>query len=102
VEWDPRPAVCVVVASGGYPGRHEVGYEISGLADAAALPDTVVFHAGTIAKDGKVMTAGGRVLGVTAMGADLRAAQQAAYAAVRKINFTGMHYRTDIASRLLR
>ena len=102
IEWDPRPAVCVVVASGGYPGRHEVGYEITGLAEAAALPDTMVFHAGTIAKDGKVSTAGGRVLGVTALGADLRAAQQAAYAAVGKIAFTGQHYRTDIASRLLR
>ncbi len=102
IEWDPRPAVCVVVASGGYPGRHEVGYEISGLEKAAALPDTMVFHAGTIAKDGKVSTAGGRVLGVTALGADLRAAQQAAYEGVRKINFTGMHYRTDIASRLLK
>jgi len=102
IEWDPRPAVCVVVASGGYPGRHEVGYEISGLADAAAMPDTMVFHAGTIAKDGKVATAGGRVLGVTALGADLRSAQQAAYTAVRKISFTGVHYRTDIASRLLR
>ena len=102
IEWDPRPAVCIVAASGGYPGRHEVGYEISGLAEASAAPETVVFHAGTLAKDGKVVTAGGRVLGVTAMGADLRSAQQAAYNAVRKINFTGMHYRTDIASRLLR
>ncbi|HTF57870.1 MAG TPA: phosphoribosylamine--glycine ligase [Planctomycetota bacterium] len=102
IEWDPRPAVCLVVASGGYPGRYEVGYEISGLAEAEAMPDTVVFHAGTMAKEGKVVTSGGRVLGVTALGADLRAAQQAAYAAARKINFTGMHYRTDIASKMLR
>jgi phosphoribosylamine--glycine ligase len=102
IEWDPRPAVCLVVASGGYPGRYEVGYEISGLAEAEATADTVVFHAGTMAKEGKVVTSGGRVLGVTALGADLRAAQQAAYAAARKINFTGMHYRTDIASKLLR
>ena len=102
IEWDPRPAVCVVVASGGYPGRHEVGYEIAGLADASAQPDTMVFHAGTLAKDGQVVTAGGRVLGVTAMGPDLRSAQQAAYTAVRKISFTGMHYRTDIANRLIK
>ncbi|HZL73481.1 MAG TPA: phosphoribosylamine--glycine ligase [Planctomycetota bacterium] len=100
IEWDPRPAVCVVVASGGYPGRHEVGYEISGLDQAA--PDTMVFHAGTMRKDGKVVTAGGRVLGVTAMGADLRSAQKAAYDGVRKHSFTGMHYRTDIANRMLR
>jgi len=100
IEWDPRPAVCVVVASGGYPGRHEVGYEISGLDQAS--PDTMVFHAGTIKKDDKIVTAGGRVLGVTAMGADLRSAQQAAYNAVRKLNFTGMHYRTDIAAKSLK
>jgi phosphoribosylamine--glycine ligase len=102
IEWDPRPAVCVVVASGGYPGRHEVGYEIGGLAEAAAMPDTMVFHAGTIKKDDKIVTAGGRVLGVTAMGPDLRTAQQNAYNAVRKISFTGMHYRTDIANRMLK
>jgi phosphoribosylamine--glycine ligase len=102
IEWDPRPAVCVAVASGGYPGRHEVGYEITGLAEAAAQPDTMVFHAGTLKKDDRIVTAGGRVLGVAAMGADLRSAQQAAYNAVRKISFTGMHYRTDIANRMLR
>jgi phosphoribosylamine--glycine ligase len=102
IEWDPRPAVCIVVASGGYPGRHEVGYEITGLADSAALPDTMVFHAGTMKKDDKIVTAGGRVLGVTALGDDLRSAQQKAYEAVRKINFTGMHYRTDIANRMIR
>jgi len=102
IEWDPRAAVCLVVSSGGYPGRYEVGYEISGLAEAEATPDTVVFHAGTMAKEGRIVTSGGRVLGVTALGADLRAAQQAAYGAARKLNFTGMHYRTDIASRMLR
>jgi phosphoribosylamine--glycine ligase len=102
IEWDPRPAVCLVVASGGYPGRHEVGYEIAGLAEAGALPDTVVFHAGTMRKGDQVVTSGGRVLGVTAMGDDLRQAQQKAYEAVRKISFTGMHYRTDIANRMLK
>ena len=102
IEWDPRPAVCVVAASGGYPGRYEVGYEIAGLEEAGAMADTVLFHAGTMAKDGKIVTTGGRVLGVTASGADLRSAQQAAYAAVRKISFTGMHFRTDIGNKLLK
>jgi phosphoribosylamine--glycine ligase len=102
IEWDPRPAVCVVAASGGYPGRYEVGYEIAGLDEAEAMADTVVFHAGTMAKNGKVVTSGGRVLGITARGENLKSAQQAAYAAARKVSFTGMHFRTDIGNRLLK
>ncbi len=101
IDWDPRPAICVVAASGGYPGRFETGYEVTGLVEAAAVPDTVVFHAGTALKDGKVVTTGGRVLGITALGADLREAQKRAYEAAAKIQFTGMHFRKDIGAKLL-
>ncbi|MBM4040716.1 MAG: phosphoribosylamine--glycine ligase [Planctomycetes bacterium] len=99
--WDPRPAVCVVMASGGYPGHYEKGKVIAGIDAAAALGDVVVFHAGTALKDGKVVTAGGRVLGVTALGADIRAAIARAYDAVKLIRFEGAHYRTDIGARAL-
>jgi len=99
--WDPRPAVCVVMASGGYPGHYEKGKVISGLDAAAALGDVVVFHAGTALKDGKAVTAGGRVLGVTALGADVRSAIARAYEAVSLIRFDGAHYRTDIGARAL-
>ena len=97
---DPRPAVCVVMASGGYPGSYETGYEITGIADAEAA-GAVVFHAGTQLRDGKLVTAGGRVLGVTAQGKDLKEAQANAYAAVKKIQFKAAHYRGDIAARAL-
>ncbi len=97
MEWDPRPAVCVIVASGGYPGAYETGYEIEGLDNAG---DAVVFHAGTQAKDGKIVTSGGRVLGVTALGKDHEEARTNAYAAVKRISLKGAHYRTDIAARV--
>ncbi|HYF01548.1 MAG TPA: phosphoribosylglycinamide synthetase C domain-containing protein, partial [Planctomycetota bacterium] len=100
LEWDPRPAVCVVLASGGYPGSYETGYEITGCDDAEST-GAAVFHAGTTLKDGKLVTAGGRVLGVTAQGNDLRDARENAYAAVRKITFKAMHYRQDIALKAL-
>ncbi len=99
IEWDPRPAVCVVLASGGYPGHYETGYPIAGLEAAAAREDVTVFHAGTAVKEGKVVTAGGRVLGVTALGDTLAAAQQKAYDAVKAIDFTGIHYRKDIGAK---
>jgi phosphoribosylamine--glycine ligase len=102
IEWDPRPAVCVVAASGGYPGHYEVGYPIEGLDETAEPKDIVVFHAGTQVKDGKTVTSGGRVLGATALGDTLASAQASAYAAIRKIRFTGMHYRTDIAAKSLK
>ena len=98
VEPDPRPAVCVVMASGGYPGSYETGYEITGI-DEAEAGGAVVFHGGTQLRDGKLVTAGGRVLGVTAQGKDLRDAQANAYAAVRKIQFKAAHYRTDVAAK---
>jgi phosphoribosylamine--glycine ligase len=96
-----RAAVCVAVASGGYPGSYTTGHEISGIAEAEALPGVQVFHAGTARRDGRLVTAGGRVLGVTAVGADLAAAIAAAYDGVKRIHFEGMHYRTDIGLKAL-
>jgi phosphoribosylamine--glycine ligase len=93
-------AVCVVLCSEGYPRAQKVGRAIDGLADAAALEDVVVFHAGTRrGADGRFVTTGGRVLGVTARGADVAAARGRAYEAVSRIRFEGMHYRRDIAAR---
>jgi phosphoribosylamine--glycine ligase len=100
-EWDERAAVCVVMASGGYPGSYAKGREITGIEAAAALPDVVVFHAGTALKDGRVVTSGGRVLGVCALGADIREARERAYAAVGKISFDGAQWRTDIGAKAL-
>ncbi len=101
LEWDPRPAVCVVLASKGYPGRYEKGYPIKGLATAEALPDVKVFHAGTRLEGDRVLTDGGRVLGVTALGDTLAEAKKRAYEAVACIDFPGMHYRRDIADKAL-
>jgi phosphoribosylamine--glycine ligase len=98
LDWDRRAAVCVVMASQGYPGTYEQGYEITGIEDAEALGDVVVFHAGTARSDGRLVTAGGRVLGVTALGADIEQARARAYQAVARIRFHGAHYRSDIAA----
>ena len=102
VEWDPRPAVCVVMASGGYPGKYEKGKVIEGLDDVKKMKDVQVFHAGTAAKNGNVVTAGGRVLGVTALGSNIKDAIARVYEAVGKIHFEGAHFRKDIARRALR
>jgi phosphoribosylamine---glycine ligase len=99
LEWSPLVSVCVVMASGGYPGPYARGKIISGLDSAAALPGVKVFHAGTARAEGRTITNGGRVLGVTALGEDLNAARAAAYAAVEKIHFEGAHYRRDIAAQ---
>lgn len=99
--WNPRASVCVVMASGGYPGPYARGNPISGLDDAAGLADTKVFHAGTARVGDRVVTQGGRVLGVTAWGADLASARRAAYAAVEKIRFDGAQFRRDIAARAM-
>jgi phosphoribosylamine--glycine ligase len=99
LKWKPEASVCVVMASGGYPGNYPKGKPILGLAEAAKLPDAKVFHAGTALKDGQIVTNGGRVLGVTSLGKDLKAAQAAAYAAVEKIHFDGAHFRRDIAAK---
>ena len=101
VLWDARPAACVVMVSGGYPESYPKGIAISGLEEAGNLPDVEVFHAGTAEKDGQVVTAGGRVLTVAALGAGIREAVAAAYKAVVKISFDGAGYRSDIAYRAL-
>jgi len=101
VEWDERPAACVVMASAGYPGAYPKGKAITGLARAAEVPDAFVFHAGTALKDGQVVTAGGRVLCVTGLGATIEAAIQKAYEAVHLIHFEGAHYRKDIGWRAI-
>ena len=96
LELDERAATCVVVASGGYPVKHETGFPITGLDHAEELDDVVVFHAGTAEVDGKVVTSGGRVLGVTAVGDTIRASIDRAYEAVDRIEWKGMHVRRDI------
>lgn len=103
VRWHEGAAVCVVLASGGYPGPYRKGLPISGLEEAASRhPDVVVFHAGTALAEGKVVTAGGRVLGVTARAASIEEAIARAYAAAGEISFEGMHYRRDIGQKALR
>ena len=99
LKWKAAASVCVVMASGGYPGSYAKGKPILGLAEAAKLPNTKVFHAGTVKSGDQIVTSGGRVLGVTAWAKDLRAAQAAAYAAVEKIQFDGAHFRRDIAAK---
>jgi phosphoribosylamine--glycine ligase len=102
LSFDPRPAVTVVLASQGYPGRPRTGDVVTGLDEVAAMKDVRVFHAGTKRRaDGAVVTSGGRVLSVTAMGDDVAAARDRAYDAVRRIRFEGAHFRTDIAVRAL-
>ena len=100
IRWKDGAAVCVVLASGGYPGHYDKGQEIYGLADAEAM-GALVFHAGTAMKDGKLVTNGGRVLGVVGRGADISSAVDAAYAAATKISFKDAYYRKDIAHRAL-
>lgn len=98
---DPRPTVCVVMASGGYPGKYEDGKTIRGLKKASDVPGVVVFHAGTQVRNGRVATAGGRVLGVTAVGKDLKKAINAAYKAAGQISWTGSFLRNDIGAKAL-
>jgi len=100
--WSPDASVCVVIASGGYPGTFEAGKKIAGLQQAGALEGVKVFHAATSKRDDVYFTSGGRVLGVTARAAGLETAVQRAYEAVSSIGFEGMHYRKDIAARALR
>src|SRR5262245_1098599 len=97
IQWSDDSSVCVVAASGGYPGPFESGKPITGLDDAGAVDGVAVFHAGTSALNGAVVTAGGRVLGVTARAPLLRDARAKAYEAISKLSFERMHYRTDIA-----
>ena len=102
LEWDPRPTCCVVMASEGYPGSYEKNRVIRGLDEAAKIENVKVFHAGTqIGKSGAILNNGGRVLGVTAIGDDLKSAQSSAYEAAKCIEWRGSWYRTDIADKAL-
>jgi len=101
LRWRPEPAVCVVLTAAGYPSAHETGKPIRGLEAAARLQEVVVFHAGTAMKDGQVVTHGGRVLGVTALGRDIPDAIARAYRAVAQIQWDGLHYRSDIGRKAL-
>jgi phosphoribosylamine---glycine ligase len=102
LEWHPGAAACVVLASEGYPGAFEKEKLISGLAEAAAIEGVKVFHAGTASQNGEVVTSGGRVLSVTAIGNDLRTALDQAYKAVERVQFDGKYYRRDIGWRAIR
>ncbi len=102
IEWNNKAAVCVVLASGGYPGSYEKGKEITGLEMANEVDDTLVFHAGTTLNNERIVSSGGRVLGVSALSASLDAAIVQAYEGVNKIHFDGMYYRRDIAAKGLR
>jgi phosphoribosylamine---glycine ligase len=102
LKWSAMPSVCVVMASAGYPGSYAKGKPILGLAEAARLPNTKVFHAGTATAGDDIVASGGRVLGVAAWAKDLRAARDAAYAAVETIRFEGAQFRRDIAAKALR
>jgi phosphoribosylamine--glycine ligase len=99
--WDPRAAVCVVLAAEGYPGTVRKGAAIDGLDALRAWKDGVVFHAGTTRRDGRVVADGGRVLGVTALGPTIRAAVDEAYRGVARISWPGMQFRRDIGHRAL-
>ncbi len=101
IKWRNKFATTIVLASGGYPGAYEKNIEISGIKEAEQLTDIIVFHAGTICKDGKYFTNGGRVLGVSAIGDTLEEALEKAYTAIQKISFTGMQYRKDIGKKAL-
>ena len=100
-KWKPEAATCVVMASGGYPDPYETGKVITGLDRANALEDVTVFHAGTQMQNGNIATGGGRVLGVTALGSDIRSAIEGAYRGVNEIHFDQAHFRTDIGYRAL-
>jgi phosphoribosylamine--glycine ligase len=97
IEWDERASVTVVLASAGYPGKYETGKKISGLDEAGKLESVQVFHAGTKTANGEIVTGGGRVLAVTALGSTIATARECAYEAVSRIHFDGCHYRRDIA-----
>jgi phosphoribosylamine---glycine ligase len=102
LNWDPRPALCVVATSKGYPGPYEGGVPITGIANADSMKDVKVFQAGTRMSGGQLVTDGGRVLGVTALGDTVADAQKRAYQAMNQIHFEGMHYRRDIGQQAIR
>jgi len=99
LKWRNGAVVCVVLASGGYPGKYEIGLEVTGLKQASSLKDVIIFHAGTSWKEGKLVTAGGRVLGITGWGKDLPKAIAQTYEAINLVNFPGKHFRKDIGKK---
>jgi phosphoribosylamine--glycine ligase len=99
IRWKAKKAVCVIMASGGYPGKYEKGFKISGIEEAEKIEGITVFHAGTAKEGNSIVTAGGRVLGVTALGDNLDSAARLAYKGVEKISFKGAHYRKDIGRK---
>ncbi len=101
MRWSPLFCVCVVIASGGYPGKYEIGFPIKGLKAASEDSNVLIFHAGTKKEDGKIFTAGGRVLNIVGLGSDFEEARGVAYEALSMIDFEGMHYRKDIGYRAL-
>jgi phosphoribosylamine--glycine ligase len=102
LEWRPEASVCVVAASGGYPGKYDKGKVITGLADVQGMEDVVVFHSGTAFRDGAIVTDGGRVFGVTALGEDIQGARKRAYEAMERLHFDGMHFRRDISDKAMK
>ena len=102
LKWDPRPSLCVIASSGGYPGAYKKGFPITGLKEADAMPDTKVFHAGTKLVGGKPSPTAARVLAVTCIGDTIAEAQKKAYAAMGKIHFEGIYYRKDIGHQAIR
>jgi phosphoribosylamine--glycine ligase len=102
LEWEDQAAVCVVLAADGYPGKYKKGDSISGLQEAGALENTYVFHAGTAKENGKIVTAGGRVLGVTALGSNIKEAIKNSYKAANLIDFKGAYKRSDIGKKALK
>ena len=102
IQWDTRASVCVVMTSKGYPGDYEKGKAIGGLKAVSQMEDVFVFHAGTAFQNGRVVTNGGRVLGVTGLGKDIPSAIDRTYQAIKKISWDGVHYRTDIGQKALR
>jgi phosphoribosylamine--glycine ligase len=101
IEWHDKAAVCVVMASGGYPASYAKGFEITGLDDVPAQEGVMVFHAGTRLENGRIVNDGGRVLGVTGLGSTVAEAIACAYRAVAKIHWNGVHYRRDIGRKAL-
>jgi phosphoribosylamine--glycine ligase len=102
VLWKDDASVCVVLASKGYPDSYEKGKTIKGLDSFKGDENLMVFHAGTSLNNGEIVTSGGRVLGVTALGKDIRTAKDHAYKAIEKIHFKGMHYRKDITDKAIK
>jgi phosphoribosylamine--glycine ligase len=102
LRWSPGASACVVASSSGYPGSYKTGFPITGLGAAAHVPGVQIFHSGSARRDGELITAGGRVLGVTAAAASLEEALARAYEAMAEIHFDGMYYRRDIGHRALK